>query len=158
MALDLDVSKLAPADILDLAIYAEREARDHYEQIADWLDARGNPEAAAFFRRMAGFEAKHERQLEAVRRDRYAGEPVRYTDSYAWEIEAPDYASLELDATTMARAIDTALGSEDSAYEFYDRVLAYVEDAETRALLQELRDAEAAHRRMLEAERGRLGA
>ena len=39
--IEFDFSKLAPRDVLDLAIYVEEEAEGHYEQMTGWMDASG---------------------------------------------------------------------------------------------------------------------
>ena len=66
MGLQVDFSRLDAQDVLDIAIQVEQEAEDNYEQLATWLAADGNDETARFFKKMAGFEAKHREQLAAL--------------------------------------------------------------------------------------------
>ena len=54
-------------DALDLAILIEEEARERYEEFADQMELHHTPEAAHFFRFMAGNEEKHRAELAARR-------------------------------------------------------------------------------------------
>ncbi len=157
MTLNVDLSKLEPADILDLAIFAEQEAKGHYEQIAGWMEAAKNVEAARFFRRLAEFELSHQETLEARRRARFPEAPRRFTETLAWNVETPDYDALDVSDMTLAKAFDAAIGSEDGAAEYYNEALEYVTDREIVALFKDLAQAEVGHRNMLLAERRRLG-
>ena len=46
MGLQIDFAHLSAKDVLDLAIAAEAEAKENYEQIATWMKGRGNVEVA----------------------------------------------------------------------------------------------------------------
>ena len=157
MTINLDFSKLEAPDILDLAIFAEQEAKEHYEQIEGWMRSAGNTEAADFFQRMAQLELSHKQTIEARRNAKYPDAPRRYTETLAWEVETPDYSALDVSNLTLAQAFDAAIGSEDKAAEYYKEAVRYVDDEEIVALFQELAQAEVGHRNMLEAERRKLG-
>lgn len=157
MTINVDFSKLEAADILDLAIFAEQEAKEHYEQIEGWMRAAGNAEAADFFGRMAELELSHKQTLEARRHARYPDAPRRFTETLAWNVETPDYSTLDVSEMTLAKAFDAAIGAEDSAAEYYTEAIRYVADDEIVALFKELAQAEKGHRKLLEGERARLG-
>ncbi len=157
MTINLDFSKLEAPDILDLAIFAEQEAKEHYEQIEGWMRSAGNTEAADFFHRMAELELSHKQTIEARRQAKYPDAPRHYTETLAWDVEIPDYSTLNVSNMTLAKAFDTAIGAEDKAAEYYNEAIHYVDDDEIIALFRELAQAEVGHRNMLEAERRRLG-
>ena len=157
MTINLDFSKLEAPDILDLAIFAEQEAKEHYEQIEGWMRSAGNAEAADFFHRMAELELSHKETIEARRKAKYPEAPRRYTETLAWDVETPDYSALDVSDMTLAKAFDAAIGAEDKAAEYYTEAIHYVDDEEIVTLFKELAQAEVGHRNMLEAERRRLG-
>ena len=47
------------------ALAMEREAADRYTEFADMMETANNPEVAALFRTMAGYEVKHAEQIMA---------------------------------------------------------------------------------------------
>ncbi len=154
MGVDFDFSMLDAMDVLDIAVFIEREARDNYEQLATWSEAK-SPEAAAFFRRMAGLEALHERQVAERRAAVFGTTPARYTDSAAWEVETPDYAHVG-PTFAMAQALRLALAAEERAEAYYRGVLEYVRDPQTEQFLAFLADSEVEHQRLLKGEIAKL--
>jgi len=151
MGLDMDFSKLEPQDVLDLAIYAEEDARDAYDQIASWMDAHDNREPADFFRRMARAEQAHCDRLNRQRRQLFGDTPPRHTSTIAWEVEAPDYDAIEA-VMSLRAAFKAALSAEVKAYDYYDQALAYVTEPTVVELFEQLRQAELDHQRMIERE------
>ena len=155
MGLSIDFSKLKPHDVLDLAMFAESEAQDNYEQLATIMRSRGNDHAADFFHRMAGLEKLHHDQLRARRDELFAGVAAGLADRWFWGIEAPDYAAAG-PTITVRESYAFALASEERAYEYYNQALEFVTDDTMTALFEELRDAEAQHQRLLRDELARL--
>jgi rubrerythrin len=155
MGLAMDFSKLETQDVLDLAIAAEKEARDHYDQISTWMTGRGNAEVAEFFKMMAGLEQIHCDQLDAQRRRMFGDRPPRYLEGVAWEVEAPNYDQIEMDMSVRA-ALEAALGAEVKAYEYYAGALEYATDPGVVALFEELRSAEQQHQVMIRRLMARL--
>jgi rubrerythrin len=155
MALQVDFSLLDAQDVLDIAIQVEQEAEDNYEQIAGWADSDGNAEVAAFFKRMAGFEAKHREQLTAQRKAKFGDAPSKHSDAAIWEVEQPDYEAISK-AVTLEEAFELAMDAERRAGNYYQGALEYVSDPEVAKLFEELRTSEDDHLRMLRQQRERL--
>jgi rubrerythrin len=155
MGLSLDFSKLKPHDVIDLAIFAEQEAQDNYEQLATILRSRHNDHAADFFLRMAGLERLHHDQLAERRNQLFPDAVPNIADRWFWGIEAPDYAAAAPTITVRA-AYEFALESEVRAHDYYAEAKNYVFDAEVVDLFEELRIAEGAHQKLLRDELARL--
>ncbi len=155
MALQLDFSRLQPQDVLDLALFAEREAEEGYDRLAALMASQGRESLAAFFRRMASWEQEHQARLSERRRALYADAPAHLADRAPWAIELPDDATV--DATlTPQRALELARAAEVSAYEYYTAALDYVVEPEVIAVFELLRKEELGHQRLLEQELARL--
>lgn len=152
MATQLDVSTLNLQDALDMAVRIEKEAEKRYRVFAETLGERYPGDAAAFFKMMAGNEHKHGVQLAERRSLLFGNTPSRITDAMMEpDIEAPE---LEKAMRFMSprRAIEVALESEIKAYEFYDRILAnaqHILEPAVKNLIEELRNEEAEHQRLL---------
>jgi len=154
MGLQIDFSLLDAQDVLDIAIQVEQEAEDNYEQLSDWLESDRNTEAAAFFKKMAGFEARHRQQLAARREAKFGDAPARHSDRAVWEVEQPDYDAIGK-ALTLEQAFELAMDSERRAGNYYGEALEYASDPEVIELFQALRKAEEDHLRMLRQQRER---
>jgi hypothetical protein len=87
----IDFERLSLQDALDLAILIEEEARDRYVEFQHQMESHRTPEAAAFFRFMAGNEEKHRAELASRRAARFGDAPRRVTRAMLFDVEAPDY-------------------------------------------------------------------
>jgi rubrerythrin len=155
MAKGIDFTHLSLKDALDLAILIEEEAKERYEEFVDQMEIHHTPEAAGFFRAMAGNENKHGEQLATQREALFHDEPSRMDRSMLWDVEAPEYA--EARAFMSAReAMEVALQSEIKAHDFFVEALKHVSDPEVRKLFEELRDEELAHQELVENEIAKL--
>jgi rubrerythrin len=151
----IDFAKLSLVDALDLAILVEEEARERYEDFAGQMEQHRTPEAAKFFRHMAGNEAKHGQEL-AVRRARLFPDAARtVTRAMIFDVEAPDFDAARA-FMSPRRAMAAALASEVKAREFFEAALPSIQDAGVRALFQELRGDEVEHQALVEAEIAKL--
>ncbi len=150
MGLEFDFSKLNAMDILDIAGYVEREAEANYEELGVWCRTTA-PGVEAFFKRMAGWEARHGDQLNERRKKLFGDTPVRFTDSGEWQIETPDYDKVG-DKMSVMDALNLALEAEKTAERYYAAAVDYLSDPETIAMLDELREAEVHHQEMLKVE------
>jgi rubrerythrin len=155
MGLQIDFAHLSAKDVLDLAIAAEAEAKENYEQIATWMKGRGNVEVAEFFTTMADLEQIHCDQITEHRRRLFGDEPPSHRETAAWEVEAPDYDRISMDMSIRA-ALETALDAEVKAHDYYAGALDYVADPAVTVLFEELRLAELQHQRMIRRQIGRL--
>jgi rubrerythrin len=151
----IDFSTQSLMDALDLAILVEDEAQDRYQEFAQQMDQHRTPEAAAFFRHMAGNEAKHGGELTARRVQLFGDAPMRVTRAMIFDVEAPDYDAARA-FMSPRKALEVALASELKAREFFEAALPSIRDAEVRALFQELRDEEIQHQALVQAELAKL--
>lgn len=145
----LDFSKLSLMDALDLATLIEVEAYKRYTQFAERLGSRDADDAGAVFESMAVNENKHGEQLAERRLALFGNEPPKVRLDDIFDVEAPDVGAPHWKMSTLD-AYRVALSSERKAFAFYDQALRYVEQAEVKALFEELREEEAEHVQMLE--------
>ncbi|MDR3669901.1 MAG: ferritin family protein [Holophaga sp.] len=151
----IDFTTLSLMDALDLAILIEAEAQERYEEFAAQMEQHRTPEAAGFFRHMAGNEAKHGRELTARRVQRFQDAPRVVTPAMLFDVEAPDYDAARAFMSTR-RAMEAALASELKARRFFQAALPTLKDPDVRALFQELRDEEIEHQVLVQAELDKL--
>ncbi len=147
----IDFATLSLKDALDLAVLIEEEARERYEEFADQMQQHRTPEAARFFRFMAGNEEKHRAELAERRRQIFGAAPSAVTRQMIFDVEAPEYD--EARAFMSAReALQAAFRSEKKAYAFFSDALPRVSDAGVKQLFEELRGEEIEHQRLVLAE------
>jgi rubrerythrin len=147
----IDYAALSTADALDLAILIEEEAEERYLDFAHQMLVHHTPEAAEFFRFMAGNEARHRDELARRRTAEFGDAPRRVTRAMLWDVEAPDYDEARA-FMSPRRAMETALACEEKAHAFFVGVLGHVRDAGVRALFEELRDEEVRHQELVRHE------
>jgi rubrerythrin len=151
----IDFGSLVLKDALDLAILIEEEARERYEEFADQMELHHTPDAAAFFRSMAGNEEKHRSELAGRREVLFGDAPVAVTRAMLFDVEAPEYDQAR--AFMSAReAMQAALASETKAHAFFVAALPRVQDAQVRRLFEELRDEEVEHQGLVRKELAKL--
>ena len=137
--LGIDFAALSLKDALDLAILIEEEARERYEDFTDQMVLHHTPDAARFFRFMAGNEEKHRAELTARRKELFGSEPSRVTRGMlfvvAHRVRAPK-----------------AVRAEKKAWQFFAEATPRVADLRVQALFAELRDEEVHHQKLVLAE------
>ena len=146
----LDFVSLSLKDALDLAILIEEEAKDRYEEFFENLAVHHTPDAAQFFKTMAGNEAKHGEDLLMRRQSLFPNEPRTVTRAMLWDVEAPDYDASRV-FMTARQAMNVAMACEVKAHDFFDAALTHVANAEVRALFEELRQEEVEHKHLVQA-------
>jgi rubrerythrin len=146
----LDFSTLSLQDALDLAILIEEEAQERYEEFTANLALHHTPEAARFFATMAVNEARHGSDLLVRRTALFGDTPTRVSRDMLWDVEAPDFDQSRMFMTTR-QAMKVALACEVKAHDYFADALAHVQDAEVRALFEELREEEAEHQALVKA-------
>ena len=89
-------------------------------------------------------EAKHGQEL-AQRRERLFGDAPREVErSMLFEVEAPEYYRTRA-FMSVQESLELALDAETKAYEFFDRALPQITDADVKGLFEELRQEEIEH-------------
>jgi erythrin-vacuolar iron transport family protein len=155
MPLKIDFSSLSLKDALDLAILVEEEAKERYQEFVDQMTVHHNAEAAAFFQKMVGIEAKHEAILLQHRQIRFRSSPSRMNRSMLWDAEAPDYDQTRA-FMTARQAMETGLQAEIKAFNFYVDAKQYMSDDTVKRLFEDLRDQEAMHQDLVRGEMAKL--
>jgi rubrerythrin len=151
----IDLHGLSAHDALDLAILIEEEAEERYCEFANQMELHHTPDAAAFFRLMAGNEARHREQLAERRAEQFGDAPRRVTRSLLWDVEAPDYDEARA-FMSARRAMETALRCEQKARSFFVDALREVGDPAVRSIFEELRDEEIEHEELVRQELAKL--
>jgi rubrerythrin len=148
MSTRLDLSNLTLMDALDLASLIELEAKKRYTEFADSLGSRGVDDAGAVFRSMAVNETKHCEEIAERRLALFGDQPAKVRLDDIYDVEAPGMGEVRWNMSAL-KAYQLALYSEQKAFAFYDEALDHIEQADVRALFEELREEEAEHVRML---------
>jgi rubrerythrin len=148
MSTRLDLSNLTLMDALDLASLIELEAKKRYTDFADSLGSRGVDDAGAVFRSMAVNETKHCEEIAERRLALFGDQPAKVRLEDLYDVEAPGMGEVRWNMSAL-KAYQVALYSEQKAFAFYDEALDHIEQADVRALFEELREEEAEHVRML---------
>ncbi len=151
----IDFSKLSLKDALDLAILIENEAQDRYDEFAEQMEIHRTHEAASFFRFMSGNEARHGDELRRRRERLFPGEARTVDRSMLFDVEAPEYDQARA-FMTPRQAMQAALLSEEKAHAFFVAALPQIQDAEVKALFEELRDEEVEHQKLVRQEMAKL--
>ncbi len=144
----IDYAKLTLQDALDLAILVEEEAKQRYEKLAEMVGGRYEGDARDVFRAMVKNEARHGAQL-AERRERIFKKAKRRVSlDQLYDVEAPDWTAVHV-FMSGRQAMEVALAAEEKAFDFFDRALPHLKDAQVRKLFEELRGEERRHAAML---------
>jgi rubrerythrin len=96
------------------------------------------------FKLMASYEQKHGEELSARRAQLFGDTPRKLTRDSLYEIEAPDRNKPRV-FMSARQAMEVALDSEEKAGAFFAEAVKHVQNAEVRALFEELRQEELQH-------------
>lgn len=148
MSSDIDFTGISLQDILDLAVFVEREAEQRYREFEDQMRKHNTVEAADFFRKLAAIEHTHGERLARRRRALFDDEEVTADPELVIEVEAPEYEEVRA-FMSPRKALEVALEAERKAYRFYDGALGQVDEGEVRELFEDLRAQEVQHQEMI---------
>ena len=149
MTIQLDFSTLNLQDTLDMAVLIEKEAEERYLLFADQIGHRYPGDAANFFTMMARSEQRHGAEIAKQRRLLFGDTPSLVTENMIGkDIEAPDPGKA-IRYMSPRHALEVAMESEIKAYEFYNGILQFIQDAAVRELIKSLRDEEVGHQELL---------
>lgn len=144
----IDVRTLSLKDALDLAIAAEEEAQERYDEFTRITGGRYAGDASDMFRQMSGYEARHRADLTARRRQLFGNAPSRFTADDLDDVEAPDRGAPRT-FMSARQAMEVALASEEKARDFYRDAARHVDDREVRALFEDLAQEEETHMKLV---------
>lgn len=140
---------LAPRSLEELmgqALTMEREAVARYEELADMMETHNNPEVAALFRKMAGYEQLHVEQILADMG--WAADVVVPRHSGLWgSPESPEVVPIEEMHYLMHpwHALQLALSAEQRAEAFFAEMAGTAASEAVRAAAEDMRQEEAEH-------------
>jgi erythrin-vacuolar iron transport family protein len=155
MTFELDFSTLTLQDALDVAVLIEKEAEERYTLFAAQLVKRYRGDAADFFTMMARNEQLHGVELAQRRQALFGDAPSRITENMiGYDIEAPEFEKPRR-YMSVRHALEIAMESEIKAYNFYAQALPGIQDASVRKLIEELRDEEVEHQRLLNEQKAK---
>lgn len=132
--------------LMALALAMENEAIERYTDFADTMDTHNNPEVAALFRRMAGYEAKHAAQI--MYQMNWTEAPPVPPGAARWpDLEAPETVPSDAVHYLMQpwHALQLALAAELRAEKFFARIAAAATTESVRHAALELQAEEAEH-------------
>lgn len=139
------------AELLAHAHLIEVEAAERYHMLADQMEVHNNAELATLFRKLAGHEEHHAREILEQAGDMEL--PELKLDEIKWPgAEGPETADFGEAHYLMTpwHALMIALEAERRAHRFFDELCQTVDDAEMRKWAEEFREEEAGHVRMVE--------
>ncbi|MEN8108421.1 MAG: ferritin family protein [Pseudomonadota bacterium] len=146
------------AELISIALAAEREAIRRYSELAARMHEHGNEEAGSLFERMVDEERAHEKQLiewatlEGLAISMDVG-PIRWEDpgvATIYDAEAKDP-----DQSTAYKALAFAVHNEERAFRFYSYIAANSKDPDVRDHAEVLAREELGHAALLRTQRRR---
>ncbi|MBA4357507.1 MAG: sulfurtransferase [Desulfovibrio sp.] len=162
--LDLGLAALlaarTPQEVLERAWGMELALEEYYTTLAG---AAAEAEAAALFKRLAGFEARHRRTLSEIWKRLGGGDESAFEDRARASVapgilegglSASGYLGLLADPASSAEALDLSMAIEAQAMDLYLRrakAEGAEEDADLRRTLVLLAEEEKAHLKVLAA-------
>jgi rubrerythrin len=133
-------------DLMSQALAMEREAVARYRELADIMETHNNPEVAALFREMAGYEQHH---VEHILADMgWADDVVVPRQGGMWATpEAPETVAFDDVHYLMHpwHALRLALQAEERALAFFEQLARDAASDSIRRAAEEMRDEEAEH-------------
>ncbi|MDH3947387.1 MAG: ferritin family protein [Gammaproteobacteria bacterium] len=144
------------AELISIALAAEREAIRRYSDLASEMYEYGNDEVGALFERMIDEEKEHERlltewaELEGLAINTNIG-PIRWEDPGVATIY--DAEAVDPDQSKPYKALAFAVHNEERAFRYYSYVAANSKDSDVRAYAEILAREELGHAALLRAQR-----
>ena len=149
--MNIAASVASLADLLAYALEIEREATTRYEELALQMEVHHNVEVAALFRRLAGYEAEHTREIEerigALAVPDLSALDFRWVDPESPEATPYDGVSYLM---TVRQALELALVNERRALDFYEDLAATLTDLDAQTLAATFAAEEREHVRYVE--------
>lgn len=135
-----------------LALAMENEAVERYTEFADAMETHNNPDVAAMFRTMAGYEAKHAQAI--MKQMGWTEAPAVPHQAVVWPgYDAPEASAIDAVHYLMQpwHALELALAAEQRAEQFFGVIVACATTDVVRQAAQELQAEEAEHVALIKA-------
>ena len=133
-------------EFMAVALAMENEAVDRYTEFADMMETHNNGEVAAMFRTMAGYEAKHARQI--MDEMGWTSAPAVPRQLVSWTgYESPEAVAIDEVHYLMKpyHALQLALAAEQRAEAFFGQLAGMTTNASVRSAALEMQAEEAEH-------------
>lgn len=141
---------IAPGESIEVflayAIELEQQAALRFAELADAMQASGNRECSALFRRLAEYSRRH--LADARERAGFRQLPRLRPDQFAWPgMESPEAAAIWAADPLIGRgqALEVALDAERAGLDFYSELSTAASDPEVRERAGEFACEEAEH-------------
>lgn len=128
------------------ALLIEREAAERYREFASHMAEHGNDTLAELFEQLAEFEAEHAYHL--AKKTAGMTLPKLAAGEHAWldrEAPVPEARAFVYRMLTPRLALEIALGAEERAKAFFEKVLVEASDAGIREIALDMARDEQAH-------------
>ena len=138
-------------ELLAHAHAIENDAFERYNMLADSMEISNNQELASLFRKLASHEQKHADEITKRAGDMELPKITLAQQSWL-DCESPESAPLENAHYLMTpwHALQMALKAEQSACAFFEHLSRNVASDEMKKWVEEFRDEEAEHVRLVE--------
>ncbi len=139
-------------EFMALALAMENEAVERYTDFADAMETHNNPDVAAMFRTMAGYEARHAKAIMAQMG--WLEAPAVAHEAVCWPgFESPEAAPSDAVHYLMQpwHALQLALAAELRAEKFFGALADSASSAPVRRAALELKAEEAEHVALVKA-------
>lgn len=128
------------------ALALENDAVDRYTMLADAMEVHNNADVAEMFRKMAGYEGEHAKQIMAQMG--WTSAPLPPPGGYSWtDFESPETAPADEVHYLMQpwHALQLALAAEQRAEKFFGALAEAATDEAVRKAALEMQEEEREH-------------
>ena len=139
-------------EFMAVALQMENEAVARYTEFADTLETHNNPDVAAMFRTMAGYEAKHAARI--MEQMGWTEAPRLSRQQLVWPgFDAPEAPPIDEVHYLMQpwHALQLALAAEQRAEAFFDELARRAGTDDVRRAALEMKAEEAEHVELVKA-------
>lgn len=139
-------------EFMAVALQMENEAVARYTEFADTLETHNNPDVAAMFRTMAGYEAKHAARI--MEQMGWTEAPRLSRQQLVWPgFDAPEAPPIDEVHYLMQpwHALQLALAAEQRAEAFFAELARRAETDDVRRAALEMKAEEAEHVELVKA-------
>lgn len=143
----MDLSQYSMNDMLLAAIRSEINADEVYSRLAEGVKNAFLKDKLRF---LAEEEKKHQEKLESIYRENFPGKEVVIPEETP--VPLPDII-LPTEKAPLSQVLESAMGAEMAANEFYTSLSGFFDDPNTKATLAYLAAMEMGHYKLLAIER-----
>lgn len=143
----MDLSEYSMNDMLLAAVKSEVSANEVYATLAEGVKNAFLKDKLNF---LAGEEKKHKEKLESIYKENFPGKEVVLPEESP--VPLPDII-FPNEKVPLSQILESAMGAEKAANEFYKSLSEFFDDPNTKATLAYLAAMESGHYKLLEIEK-----